>query len=102
MKRASEAPFPYGSAHVCYFRLVDGLPEQVKGRPALREAVSRGDRLFAVWPGQYRSDLFEIDDPELLSAAIGPAKWVCAVVTCRRLEGEPHVDSCPYAKARAG
>lgn len=73
MRLASEAPFPYGSAHVCYFRLVDGLPEQVKGRPALREAVGRGDRLFAVWPGEYRSDLFEIDDADLLAAAIGRA-----------------------------
>jgi hypothetical protein len=67
---ASESPFPYASRAVCYFHVVNGVPEQVSGKTALREALADGLRLFAAWPGQWRTDLFVIDRPELLAEAI--------------------------------
>lgn len=70
---ASESPFPYGSASICYFTVTDGVPEQVKGRPALRGAIANGCELYAAWPGQFRTDLFVIDKPALLRDAIGGA-----------------------------
>ena len=30
---------------------------------------NEGSKLYAVWPGEYRSDLFEIDDIELYGKA---------------------------------
>lgn len=76
MKRASEAPFPYGwPGGVCYLVLVDGAPQQIRGRDGLRAAVTDalvGEvTIYAAWPGQFRTDLFVIDRPELLAEAIG-------------------------------
>jgi hypothetical protein len=76
---ASEAPFPYGHAggSVCYMELgPDGL-RQCRTRGDLRDAVKRAQagesEIMAVWPGQYRSDLFIIDDLAALAKAIGQA-----------------------------
>lgn len=76
MRLASEAPFPYGwPGRVCYFVLIDGLPTQINGRHDLRQAVSAAlggnERIYATWPGQFRSDLFLIDEPARLAEAIG-------------------------------
>lgn len=82
MKRASEAPFPYGygDGSVCYFtlRLVDEIQVPIQlprfratFRLAVEDAIKYGTTIYAVWPGQYRSDLFVIDKPELLAEAIG-------------------------------
>jgi hypothetical protein len=78
MRAASEAPFPYGwPKSVCYFEILGGQPKQLYTRDEVREAVSMAlqgrTTLYAVWPGQYRSDLFWIDKPELLAEAIGLA-----------------------------
>lgn len=73
MKAASGTPFPYASRRVCYFRLFDGLPVQVSGKVELRAAVNNGEQLFAAWPGEWRTDLFVIDDPAELLDAIGGA-----------------------------
>lgn len=73
MRAASEVPFPYASRRVCYFRLVDGLPEQVRGKVDLRAAALDGQQLFAAWPGEWRTDLFVIDDPSELVASLGGA-----------------------------
>lgn len=68
--------FPYGfTGKLCYIEHVVGKPpEQVAGRPALREALRRAtckdSTLYAAWPGQYRTDLFLIDRLDLLAAAI--------------------------------
>lgn len=76
MKRASEAPFPYGwPGRVLYFMLVAGEPRQLSSRDELRSAlavaISGLNVIYAAWPGQYRTDLFIIDKPELLAEAIG-------------------------------
>jgi hypothetical protein len=77
MKRASEAPFPYGSRRVCYI-LADhneGIT-QVHGKAELRLAIQRvraGEGevdLLAAWPGQWRTDLFLIDDLRQLEEAL--------------------------------
>lgn len=74
---ASEAPFPYGwQGAVCYFELGDdGVPLQARVRDDLRDMVRRAlvdeVRIFAAWPGAYRTDLFVIDEPKRLADAIG-------------------------------
>lgn len=75
-RSASEAPFPYKSNRiVCYFEVIDSEPAPVGTaigdlRDAASRAVAGETTLYAVWPGQYRSDLFVIDKPELLAEAI--------------------------------
>jgi hypothetical protein len=75
MRLASEAPFPYGwPGKVCYFTL-DPLLTSVRDRDGMRAAVRAalaGDvEIYAAWPGQYRTDLFHIDQPQRLAEAIG-------------------------------
>lgn len=76
-RKASEAPFPYGyPGMVCYIeQTIDGgALRQCSGRGEIRQAVRRArlgeSRLFAVWPGQYSSDLFEIDELEHLAEKV--------------------------------
>lgn len=76
VRLASEAPFPYDYAgRVCYFERMGLQLRQVSRRDEQRIAAQRALRgeseLFAVWPGQWSSDLFLIDDPAALVAAIG-------------------------------
>ena len=76
MRRASEAPFPYGyPGMVCYIEQRGEQLIQCSSRPEIREAVQRAlagqSRIVAVWPGQYRSDLFLIDDLDALALAVG-------------------------------
>lgn len=77
MKLASEAPFPYGwPGRVLYIEQdIHGALIQLRTRPEMRGAVDRacGDesQILAAWPGQHRTDLFLIDKPDLLAAAIG-------------------------------
>lgn len=73
---ASEAPFPYGwPKRVCYFVFENGAPVQLCSRDdtrsAVRAALGGGPSIYAVWPGEYRSDLFVIDEPAKLAAEIG-------------------------------
>ncbi len=70
MRKASEQEyFPYGSKLVCYIELTkDKEIRQVQNyvqekRDAYYRVKNDGSKLYAVWPGQYRSDLFEIDVP---------------------------------------
>ena len=75
VRRASEAPFPYGyPGAVCYLELRDGLLTQIRDRAGIREAVRRAQReeseIFAAWPGEYRTDLFIIDDLDKLAEAV--------------------------------
>lgn len=67
--------FPYTSKYVCYIAISkDGEINQVGKRPADRKAALLDAqlgkiRLFCVWPGQWSSDLFEIDDLSLMEKA---------------------------------
>lgn len=72
MRKASEQDyFPYGSKLVCYIELtkdkeIRQIQNYVKEKHDIYFRVkNEGSKLYAVWPGQYSSDLFEIDDIEL-------------------------------------
>lgn len=83
MRIASQSPFPYGwpGRIVCYFTHDEaGHLRQLEYRDDMRAHLSADDppQLFAVWPGQYRSDLFVIDDLDALRAAVGMARDVRA------------------------
>lgn len=76
MRLASDAPFPYGyPGRVCYLEQSGENVVQCASRDELREAVTRArrgeSRLLAVWPGEYRSDLFLIDDLDAMATAVG-------------------------------
>jgi len=75
MRSAKEAGnFPYTMGTVCYIEVnrngsVSQIPHKNKSdRPnalaAYKRAVSGESALYAVWPGNWRSDLFIIDDLE--------------------------------------
>ena len=67
-RKASESPFPYTSKHICYFGVdkegnVYWIGNSKSERHSAVPYVKSGEwKLFSVWPGQWRSDLFEIDD----------------------------------------
>ena len=68
MRSAKETGcFPYRSKLVCYMELSnDGNIKQLSTKSEKLEAYlnakSGNSRILAVWPGQWRSDLFIIDD----------------------------------------
>lgn len=71
---ASEAPFPYTSQRVCYIeRHPNGMLHQIRTKAQMTAAVQMAKDgeidIVAVWPGEYRSDLFVIDDLDALAAA---------------------------------
>jgi len=72
MRKASEEEyFPYGSKLVCYIELTkDKEIKQIQNyvqekRDIYYRVKNEGSKLYAVWPGKYYSDLFEIDNIEL-------------------------------------
>lgn len=76
IQRASQVGhFPYGyPGMVCYIEQVGEELRQCNSRPLIRAAVARvragESRLLAAWPGQYRTDLFVIDDIEALAVKV--------------------------------
>lgn len=75
IRKASKAPFPYGEPgtdRVMYFAIDDELciPEQIRTTAQLRGIIASGHTVYAAWPGHTRTDLFVIDDPELLWDAL--------------------------------
>ena len=68
MRSAKETGcFPYSSKRVCYIEVFpDGTVRQVSGNhekiAAFENALHERSKLFAVWPGEWRSDLFVVDD----------------------------------------
>lgn len=68
MRSAKEARcFPYRSKLVCYMELsndgnIKQLSTQNEKLQAYINAKAGTSKLLAVWPGQWRSDLFIIDD----------------------------------------
>ena len=78
MKSAKEtAGFPYYEKNICYIELfTNGEIHQVgcnknEIEVACRNAREDRSKIYAVWPGNYRSDLFVIDDINALSDAYG-------------------------------
>lgn len=70
MRSSKEARcFPYRSKVVCYMEVFpDGNIRQLKETneklEAYMNANSGRSTIYAVWPGQWRSDLFIVDDLE--------------------------------------
>ena len=73
MRSAKETGcFPYGSGQVCYIEVSpDGAVTQLstvgEKRSAYINAQAGISKIFAVWPGRWRSDLFIIDDLDAFS-----------------------------------
>ncbi len=66
--------FPYQLGTMCYIEVAaDGTVSQGADRTAYQRAVEGRSRLFAVWPGNYRSDLFAIDDLDQFARGMG---WI--------------------------
>jgi len=66
--------FPYTSPIVCYIEVnqVGNVSQVNNHNMALYTRIKNGEsKLYAVWPGQYRSDLFLIDDPTEYAKARG-------------------------------
>lgn len=70
MRSAKETDgFPYGNNRACYIELfaTGGIKQLATYRDKIDgyvHAKSGISKLFAVWPGHWRSDLFIIDDLE--------------------------------------
>ncbi len=81
MRSAKENDFPYRMQTVCYFEVYhDGKVCQVPHKnksdlPNVVEALKRAEKglttLYAVWPGNWSSDLFIIDDLEEFASSLG-------------------------------
>ena len=73
MRSAKETGcFPYGSGQVCYMEVSpDGAVTQLstvgEKRSAYINAQAGISKIFAVWPGRWRSDFFIIDDLDAFS-----------------------------------
>src|SRR5690242_17723018 len=66
--------FPYRLGTMCYIEVAaDGTVYQGADEAAYHRALVGQSRLFAVWPGNYRSDLFAIDDLDQYARGMG---WV--------------------------
>ncbi len=69
---AAGKEFPYRSPTTCYIEVhQDGKVTSGADRGTYERARSGESRLFAVWPGQWRSDLFVIDDLDEYARALG-------------------------------
>jgi len=78
MRSAKEnKSFPYQSNTICYFEVSGHGEVSQIGRDfnsiaaAYRNAASQRTRIFAVWPGEWSSDLFIIDDLNAFADAFG-------------------------------
>lgn len=75
MRSAKEAGcFPYGSDTVCFMEVsanseIKQLSNKTEKRTAYLNAVSGVSKIYAVWPGQWRSDLFIVDDLDAFCVA---------------------------------
>lgn len=77
MRSAKQTPnFPYGSKLVCYIEVLnDGTVRQLSDKrdklDGYLNASAGKSRIFAVWPGNWRSDLFVIDDLDAFAVKQG-------------------------------
>src|SRR5258705_11560759 len=66
------AEFPYRLGTMWYIEVgSDGSVSQGADAAAYQRALAGESRLFAVWPGNWRSDLFVIDDLDQYARGIG-------------------------------
>jgi len=71
MRKTSEVEggFPYDSTGVCYVVVMnDGEILNPRSNPPCRQDAAKivqtgQGRLFIAWPGKWRTDLFEVDEP---------------------------------------
>ncbi len=82
MRSAKESgKFPYGMSTICYFEVdkhgnISQVPhgnksERLIALEAYQRAIDGTTTLYAVWPGNWRSDLFIIDDLDAFAKALG-------------------------------
>jgi hypothetical protein len=64
--------FPYTQSTLCYIEIAeDGTVTHGTDASTYKRARSGKSRLFAVWPGQWSSHLFAIDDLDEYARALG-------------------------------
>ncbi|GAA2442511.1 hypothetical protein GCM10010191_68540 [Actinomadura vinacea] len=64
--------FPYGLSTMCYIEVrSDGTVTHGRDAGTYQRARDGESRLFAVWPGKWKSDLFAIDDLDQYAKAFG-------------------------------
>lgn len=73
--------FPYSMSTICYFEVdnngnVSQIPHKNKSDrekvlEAYQRAINGTTTLYAVWPGNWRSDLFIIDDLDAFAKELG-------------------------------
>ncbi|MFF7729415.1 hypothetical protein [Streptomyces sp. NPDC008001] len=69
---ATGKDFPYTARTTCYIEVHDdGTVTHGNDRAAYERAVAGKSRLFAVWPGEWSSHLFAIDDLDEYAKAHG-------------------------------
>jgi hypothetical protein len=69
---ASGIDFPYRSPTICYIEICqDGKVTQGADTGTYERVRAGESRLFAVWPGQWRSDLFVVDGLDEYARALG-------------------------------
>lgn len=74
MRHTKECGFPYQMKTVCYIEIGVSGVSSPKGVMDIRESIRRcqtvgsGSKLYAVWPGNWSSDLFEVDLDEAAAA----------------------------------
>jgi hypothetical protein len=75
LRLASQAPIPWKSANVAMIRITRGrqitTANTITGKRQMLKAMTPGDMLLAGWPGQYRQDVFVIDDLKAAGQALG-------------------------------
>src|SRR5580698_1633246 len=76
--------FPYDADTVPYILIKGGKiawASKQSGKLALLR--ERGGKILAVWPGQWSSDVFEIDDRICACAALGDESALKVMATCK-------------------
>jgi len=74
---SASAEFPYGSNLVLFILFKSASLSYAKSRQdKLNVLRERGGKILAVWPGQWSSDVFELDDKSLARRVLQQAKYV--------------------------
>ena len=77
MRKVSENKgFPFLSQELCYYELENiDLKDLTRNESLLREAYNRAkneeSKLYITWHGNYRTDMFELDDLDSFAQAFG-------------------------------
>jgi hypothetical protein len=81
MRKTSECKnFPYQEKTICYIYINENKevkevnPRKVEIEEIQEDLINKKGELYAVWPGNYSSDLFLVDDIDSLFMAYGLAK----------------------------